>query len=49
MLGDYNTDLEVFKLLMEYGADPEQKNNYGISAKDRFAGSDEILEILSQR
>lgn len=46
MLCNLGTDIEVFQTLLAYGADPDQKNYYDVSAKDVFAYSDSIREVL---
>lgn len=43
----YNTPVDVFKLLVGYGANPFQKNNFGMSAVDIFASKKDILEVIT--
>ena len=41
-----NTPEEIFQILLKYGADPREKNNFGFSVMDRFQVYPKILKIL---
>lgn len=41
-------DIRIFELLLKYGENPHQKNDYGVSAADSFAAYPEISAILNQ-
>ena len=41
-----NTPEEIFQILLKYGADPREKNNFGFSVMDRFQAYPKILKIL---
>jgi ankyrin repeat protein len=40
---------DVLSALLDYGADPDRKNNHGVSALDtaRNLGNQELIDILS--
>lgn len=41
-----NTPIEIFQILLNYGANPNEKNNFGCSVIDIFQACPEILSIL---
>ena len=43
-----DTPAAVFETLLKYGADPFQKNNFGISAIDVFAPQSNIMDIINR-
>ena len=46
MMATLNFPLEGFEALLKNGADPHQKNNYGVSAKDIFSAYPEIVGLF---
>ena len=46
MLCNYATEISVIELLLSFGANPYQKNNFGISPSDIFAASEKISEVI---
>lgn len=48
MVPNLCTPLQVFEVLINYGADPSLKNNYGYCAFDTYAAYPKILSILEQ-
>lgn len=38
---------EVFEILLNHGADPKEKNDFGVSALDIFPAYPNIMEILT--
>lgn len=46
MMANLKFPLEGFNMLVMYGADPEQKNNYGVNARDIFLAYPDIISSL---
>ena len=49
MLCNYATDVSVIELLLSYGANPYQKNNFGVAPYEIFAASPEISAVINNQ
>ena len=47
MLGDNLTPICIFEDLLKHGADPHQRNNFGVSAIDAFISRKEVADLFA--